>query len=81
MRSGLLAALAAAGAVLGGCSTPPTTLSNPRDSIMLQWQPGKTSESTVKTTAERHCRSWGKEAVPGEVEEKDGQRIQTFRCE
>jgi hypothetical protein len=48
---------------------------------MLQWEPGKTSESAVKTTAERHCRSWGKEAVPGDAQEKDGARIQTFRCD
>jgi starvation-inducible outer membrane lipoprotein len=76
-----IAALILGGALLAGCSTPPTTLSNPRDSIMLQWEPGKTSESAVKTTAERHCRSWGKEAVPGDAQEKDGARIQTFRCD
>jgi starvation-inducible outer membrane lipoprotein len=66
---------------LAACSTPPTTLSNPRDSIMLQWQDGKTSESSVRTVAERHCDAWGKRAVPGGVDAKGETRIETFRCE
>jgi hypothetical protein len=82
MRTGkTAAALALAAASLAGCSTPPTTLSNPRDQIVLQWEPGKTSQSTADTTADRHCRAWGKRAVAGDVEEKDGARTQTFRCE
>jgi starvation-inducible outer membrane lipoprotein len=72
----LVAALA-----LAGCSTPPTTLSNPRGSIMLQWQDGKTSQSTVRTLAERHCESWGKRAVSGGVETKNDTRVESFRCE
>jgi starvation-inducible outer membrane lipoprotein len=80
MRPARSAALTLA-AMLAGCSTPPTTLSNPRDSIMLQWDPAKTSQSSVETTADRHCKSWGKRAVAGDVQEKEGARIETFRCE
>ena len=75
------AALAALALVLAACSTPPTTLSNPRDSIMLQWQDGKTSDSSVRTVAERHCQSWGKRAVPGGVEANGDTRVESFRCE
>jgi hypothetical protein len=75
------AILVASAAALVACSTPPTVLSNPRNSIMLQWRPGETSDSAVRTTAERHCESWGKKAVAGELQEKGDLRVQTFRCD
>ena len=66
---------------LAGCSDPPTTLANPRDSIMLQWQRGKTSESMVKTEADRHCDAWGKHAVAGDRKTQGDTIVQSFRCE
>ena len=66
--------------VLAACSTPPATLSNPRDSIVLQWQEGKTSEAEAASIAERHCDAWGTHAIPGDRQTHGDSVTQTFLC-
>jgi uncharacterized lipoprotein YajG len=70
----------AAALLLAGCSTPPTTLSNPRDEITLQWEQGKTSRSNVETVAQRHCEAWGKNSVPNPPQSNGRSVTQTFLC-
>ena len=76
----MMAAAAVAFACLGGCSETPTTLANPRDSIMLQYDPGETSSRSVADVAQRHCESWGRNAVASRQERKEGLEISSFDC-
>jgi hypothetical protein len=66
--------------ILAACSTPPATLSNPRDSIVLQWQEGKTSDAEAARTAERHCDAWGTHAISGDRQRHGDSVTQTFLC-
>ena len=75
----LVLALVAIG-LLMACSETPTTLANPRDSIMLQYDAAKTSQSDAEDVAQKHCESWGRNAVASRNEQKDGHRIQSFDC-
>lgn len=66
--------------ILVACGGPPWTLNQSPDGIDLRWYPDTTPSAAADTTAQLHCRSYGRSAELIAYTQDGSAQLGKYRC-